>query len=611
MKPKTKVKTARSSRKFIRGKLEARLADLELAQLIRPDLEDEQTYVFKHAFTQEAAYDSLLHHQRRQVHGWVAATYEAMYSDQLDDHAALLAEHYASAGDDAKTLEYSIRAGDAAARVYAHAEAIAQYSRAAQIAGRSEVRTSTLARIYVQRGRAFELSGRFEHALANYEEMETVANGRGEKPLQVQARLHRATVYVVGGPVTDFAKAHALAAEALVMAQELGDKQAEAKAYWNLMLANRFANEGVRRAIEYGERSAAIGRQAGLTEQLAFSLHDLALAYHATRNYERSLAASEEAVPLWRALDNLPLLADALSTMGGVYLALGDLGQASRLGEEAYVQNHSIGNAYGLVTDSGLKAAVHGYRGQIDRFIEFLEEFERHSARAGAMLVSAIIQVEASMVFFELSAWDRAETLAQRALQFFDAAMPSQRGRALTALARIRLGRGDSAGAENTAGDIPRGSFEEYCQWYPVATTPEMSFMLLADLALARGETAEALRLAEELLNGLEKVNAGLSLPMGRFLKARVLAANDRLDEARVLLVQACAEANTMGTRWWLPAAQITLGQIEERLGHAGEAAAARGQALQTIEYIAAHSPADIREPFLARPDVRSIMSAG
>src|SRR5919202_2943793 len=108
--------------------LDTELAQLEDAQLVRRAAEEELAYLFKHALTQETAYESLLHKRRRELHLQVAQVIEQLYPKQLDEYAARLAQHYAEAGDDAKTLEYATRAGDIAARVYANAEAIAQYS---------------------------------------------------------------------------------------------------------------------------------------------------------------------------------------------------------------------------------------------------------------------------------------------------------------------------------------------------------------------------------------------------------------------------------------------------------------------------------------------------
>ena len=112
--------------------LTSELVQLEEAQLIRRVLEPELTYLFRHALTQEAAYRSLLQRTRREVHQKVAEAYEQLYQDRLDEFASLLAHHYVSAGDHAKTLEFATRAGDRAARLYALAEARFNYALALQ-----------------------------------------------------------------------------------------------------------------------------------------------------------------------------------------------------------------------------------------------------------------------------------------------------------------------------------------------------------------------------------------------------------------------------------------------------------------------------------------------
>lgn len=110
--------------------LDVTLTQLETAQLVRRVGEEEAMYMFKHALTQDAAYQSLLKQTRRAIHHNVAETIEQIYADQLDEYAALLARHYGVAGDDAKTVEFAIRAGENATRLFAYPEARIHYATA-------------------------------------------------------------------------------------------------------------------------------------------------------------------------------------------------------------------------------------------------------------------------------------------------------------------------------------------------------------------------------------------------------------------------------------------------------------------------------------------------
>jgi DNA-binding winged helix-turn-helix (wHTH) protein/tetratricopeptide (TPR) repeat protein/nucleoside-triphosphatase THEP1 len=85
---------------------------------------DETVYVFKHALTQDVAYDSLLARNRRDLHVDAARALHELSADRLDEIAATLAYHYARTDLVDEAVAWLIRAADQAARVYANAEAI-------------------------------------------------------------------------------------------------------------------------------------------------------------------------------------------------------------------------------------------------------------------------------------------------------------------------------------------------------------------------------------------------------------------------------------------------------------------------------------------------------
>jgi hypothetical protein len=75
--------------------LERMLAELRTAEFIyeQPALADTE-YIFKHALTQEVAYNSLLIERRKLLHERAGQALESMFADQLDDHLSQLAHHY-------------------------------------------------------------------------------------------------------------------------------------------------------------------------------------------------------------------------------------------------------------------------------------------------------------------------------------------------------------------------------------------------------------------------------------------------------------------------------------------------------------------------------------
>jgi class 3 adenylate cyclase/tetratricopeptide (TPR) repeat protein len=104
--------------------------DAELDELCRLEFlcerpgGDEPVFVFKHALTQDVAYDSLLARRRRDLHLQTARALEDLYSDRLSEITARLAYHYTRTDLVEDAVAWLIRAGDQAAGVYANAEAM-------------------------------------------------------------------------------------------------------------------------------------------------------------------------------------------------------------------------------------------------------------------------------------------------------------------------------------------------------------------------------------------------------------------------------------------------------------------------------------------------------
>ena len=71
------------------------LERLAMEELVREWTRDPRLeYIFKHALTQEAAYDLLLMRRRREYHRRVGVVLEELYPQQLDELAPLIAHHY-------------------------------------------------------------------------------------------------------------------------------------------------------------------------------------------------------------------------------------------------------------------------------------------------------------------------------------------------------------------------------------------------------------------------------------------------------------------------------------------------------------------------------------
>jgi tetratricopeptide (TPR) repeat protein len=107
---------------------------LTLIESEEPDL----AYLFKHAVTQEVAYNLMLYSQRRQLHQAVAEWIESSYEHEIASYYALLAYHWIQAAAEPepalrekvirKAVDYLEKAGDQSLNNFANTEAVQFFS---------------------------------------------------------------------------------------------------------------------------------------------------------------------------------------------------------------------------------------------------------------------------------------------------------------------------------------------------------------------------------------------------------------------------------------------------------------------------------------------------
>ncbi len=103
------------------------LQELRKAGFIHPQGAD--SYVFRHAVSREAVYESLLKHDRARLHGRIGHVLEHLYGDNAPD---ILATHFRQGHDYRKAVHYSLLAAQRCRETGAWVEAAAQYSNAEQ-----------------------------------------------------------------------------------------------------------------------------------------------------------------------------------------------------------------------------------------------------------------------------------------------------------------------------------------------------------------------------------------------------------------------------------------------------------------------------------------------
>jgi class 3 adenylate cyclase/predicted ATPase len=107
---------------------------LEASDLIYPESRlDGESYAFKHALVQEAAYNSLLRTRRRELHERIAAALETRFPQTARDAPELVAHHWTEAGVIDRGVTGWLTAGQRASQRSEYREAIAHLRRGLEL----------------------------------------------------------------------------------------------------------------------------------------------------------------------------------------------------------------------------------------------------------------------------------------------------------------------------------------------------------------------------------------------------------------------------------------------------------------------------------------------
>lgn len=577
------------------------LTRLEQSDLIRrAGYTADWVYWFKHGLVQETAYDSLLKHDRKRLHLFVAHSLQDAPDSAAENNALILAKHWDEAGEPARAFACYLRAGENAARVYAHAEALMAYDRAHALSRQIEVASPQALELYLARGRVMELRGEYAEALANYEELEQLAERRGDAELQLQALIQHAKIHSTPNNLFDLARAEALSLRALDLARAIRDRAAEAKALWNLLLVNYFVGKH-EQAIQYGEASLSIARELNLREQLAYTLNDLARPYVAVGRTDEFNASQSEAETLWRELNNVPMLTDNLVYAGSRLFLDGETEASLVRLNEARTTSREIGNVWGEAFADEVLGGVYYERGDLDAAIRHFQDAARLGEQVNYLDPIYFGQAFLGLIYYALGDIEKGIALLETSFTG-DVALSGWATGPLSALSFLYAENGQVVRAQ-TVLEQAQASFDGNMD----SPAPIVLGLATIALQLAQGNAQAALQHARELDAVLEanRLHPFRSFVLSFQARAQVELADVRGAIDTLEIARVHAEASQSATALWEILAMLA--RLYEMSGETEPARERRRLGRDAARYIADHAPPELRDGFMNREQVRGL----
>jgi class 3 adenylate cyclase/tetratricopeptide (TPR) repeat protein len=486
-------------------------------------------YTFKHALTQQVAYETLLQEQRCVLHARIVEALEVLVGDRVTEQVERLAHHALQGEVWDKALAYCRQAGEKAMARSAHREAV-EY---------------------------------IEQALSALTRLPGTRDMR-EQAIDLRLALH-AALY----PFGDFGRILALLREAETLAEARGDSRRLGQV--SLLLSTDFYRRSAYdQAIAAAQRVLAMG--GGDVALQALANRTLGRVYLAQTNYRRAIDCLGQAVAFFDGAQGherfgqaSPPVVDSRAWLAACHTELGMFSEGRALGEEGLRIAEAVAHPASLMYASWALGLLFLRQGDLPRALPRLE-------RAVGLCRDADLPVWFPMVAATLGA---AYTLAGRIAdamppltQAMEQTMAMERVdfqvfcRLSLGEAQLMAGRLEEAQAlANQALALACGHQERGNQAY--------ALHLLGDIAARRAplesdqaeaQYRQALALAEEL--GMRPLQAHCHRSLGR-----LYAKTGQQKLAHAALAIAIELYKAMEMTFWLPEAEAALARVEGQMG--------------------------------------------
>jgi tetratricopeptide (TPR) repeat protein len=325
--------------------LDQALATLQAQEIIQQTkIAPQAEYSFRHVLTREVAYDTLLHQQRKQLHEIVGLAIEELHPERVEEHASILAYHFARSGRADRSVLYGLLAGDQAARLYANTEALTYFDDALAIA-------------------------------------RSVPPSADAKRWQIDAILKRATVAMA---VRDMEGERSNLRQACALAEELGDRHRLAQGlYW--VGRNHYVLAELEQAIDYAQRSLQIADELGDARLAAPPLNLMGRAYWQLSDFARSAQISERSVEQMHMVGNRSEESTAAGFVSALCGYMGEFDKALSYSDRSIRLARELGNPYAEAASFHYRGIIHDQQGDWEAAIADYTTAQQIAEKAGDM----------------------------------------------------------------------------------------------------------------------------------------------------------------------------------------------------------------------------------
>jgi len=488
----------------------------------------QSSYIFKHALTQDVAYNSLLLKKRKEVHEKVGRAIEQIYQERLEEFYEIMAFHYSMSENLEKAYQYLELSGEKAMRNYSNWEAFRFYEKAINV-------------------------------LKLLPETEERNRRQIEVHLLVSIPIAR-----LGYPEDSLG----ILQEGERLARELGDKKGLATFYSRLCHYYTIKGGDPLLGMKYGEKCFEEAERIQDIELMAPIACDLCPAYSISGQYLKIIDMAPKVIAL---LEKTQRESDFFGTRYNVYSALsayfgyalamlGDFEKGKTLCEKGLPYLLEANDLYGLGFVRFSQSIIFFVMGDGKKAIEHAQESIRHLEKGQGFLMLGLSWRFLGAGYLLLGEYEAA-------LQHIKNGLKIQKEQGLQyyvsfsywLLSEVHFASGDLRNAQSCVEEALKLSQKN--KEKPIEGA---SWKLLGSI-LGKADISQRLKAEEYILKGikiLEELRVKPLASQGYLFLGELYADTGQKEKALEHLKKAEERFREMGMHYWLARAQEVLGRL-------------------------------------------------
>jgi adenylate cyclase len=491
----------------------------------------QDVFSFADIIVRDVVYEEVSHIRRKRLHSLVGNALEKVYAEKIDEHFGELAYHFLEGGDKKKALEYFLKAGEQAQKVYAHDEAYSYLQHAFELLEEKDGGPEEKAQMMERLGDLKWWKGEADAGIDYWNKSLAIWKQLGDKKKSAGLHVKMASfIWQLVGDRDKASKHHRMALEildkepesvdlawlyedkshmlwrsvetteasawaqkAFELAERLGNPEVLAACYNDLGTLSMKSGE-LQKASEYYEKGLKIALENNSTYSVNF-YNNLCELYWITGEFEKRFETAQKGSELSKKIGSLYGSAWLDSVLARSYMEMGEMQKAISMFEDVLALVKRL--KYTVLISSVMASLGECYRfsGEWDKSLQYLMEAHDIARGVGEYQFLGNATLLLGELFMEMEDYVEAEKYFEESKEIYEKAedTANQRAYVFPALSRLYLNNGETEKAKEL--------IDEICKH----ATRTKSRLEIADAEMLKGMLFRAQKNWEQSIQHFEK----------------------------------------------------------------------------------------------------------